>query len=92
MLMERPAFDAGSVRDRVALDERQPEPSRSRKKTAGRVVNREKMANLLRWCFEEEHVSHLTQPKVARYVIETTKELADLLGISLDEGIGKSKD
>jgi hypothetical protein len=46
----------------------------------------------LRWCFEKEHAYHLTQPEVARYVVETTKELADLLGISLAEEADKSED
>jgi len=41
---------------------------------------------MLRWRFEREHAYHLTQPEVARYLIETTKELAHLLGISLAEG------
>ncbi|WP_268963424.1 hypothetical protein [Reticulibacter mediterranei] len=39
----------------------------------------------MRWRFDEEHAYHLTQPEVARYLIQTTKELAELLGISLDE-------
>ncbi|GHO97419.1 hypothetical protein KSF_074670 [Reticulibacter mediterranei] len=60
-------------------------------KTAGRAEKRENLANLLRWCFEEEHVSHLTRPEIAHYVVEVTKELADLLGISIDEGTGKSE-
>ncbi|WP_220210985.1 hypothetical protein [Reticulibacter mediterranei] len=47
---------------------------------------------MLRWCFEEEHAYHLSRPEVARYVIEATKALADLLGISLGEGRGKSED
>jgi hypothetical protein len=36
----------------------------------------------LRWRFDEEHAYHLTQPEIAHDMIETTKELAELLGIS----------
>ncbi|GHO97408.1 hypothetical protein KSF_112810 [Reticulibacter mediterranei] len=46
----------------------------------------------MRWCFGEEHAYHLIRPEIAHYVIETTKELADLLGISIDEEAGKSED
>jgi hypothetical protein len=45
-----------------------------------------------RWCFEEEHAYHLTRPEIARDVVAVTKELADLLGISLAEGRGESED
>ncbi|GHO98902.1 hypothetical protein KSF_089500 [Reticulibacter mediterranei] len=38
---------------------------------------------MLRWCFEKEHAYHLTRPEIAHYVVEATKELAELLGISL---------
>ncbi|WP_220204995.1 hypothetical protein [Reticulibacter mediterranei] len=34
----------------------------------------------------------MTQPEVARDVIETTKERAGLLGISIDEGTGESEE
>ncbi|WP_220201291.1 hypothetical protein [Reticulibacter mediterranei] len=47
---------------------------------------------MLGWRFEEEHAYHLTRPEVAHYLIETTKELAELLGISLVERRGESKD
>jgi hypothetical protein len=46
---------------------------------------------MLRWCFGEEHAYHLTRPEVARYVMEVTKELADLLGLPIDEKTGKSE-
>jgi hypothetical protein len=46
---------------------------------------------MLRWCFEEEQAYHLAQPEIAHYVISVTKELADLLGISLVEGRGESE-
>jgi hypothetical protein len=35
---------------------------------------------------------HLTRPEIAHYVVDVTKELADLLGISLVEGRGISED
>jgi hypothetical protein len=61
---------------------------RAYEKTAERA-ERENIANLLRWRFEEEHASHLTRPEIARYVVYAAKELADLLGISLGEEASK---
>ncbi|GHO94881.1 hypothetical protein KSF_049290 [Reticulibacter mediterranei] len=46
----------------------------------------------MRWRFEEKHAYHLTRPEIAHDVVETTKELAELLGISLGEGRGESED
>jgi hypothetical protein len=46
---------------------------------------------MLRWCFEEKHAYHLTQPEIAHYVVSVTKELAELLGISIDEGASQSE-
>jgi hypothetical protein len=37
------------------------------------------------WCSPYETTKNLTRPEVARYVIQMTKELADLLGITLAE-------
>jgi hypothetical protein len=48
--------------------------------------------SILRWCFEKEHAYHLTRPEIARDVVSVTKELADLLGISLVEGRGESEE
>ncbi|GHO98899.1 hypothetical protein KSF_089470 [Reticulibacter mediterranei] len=47
---------------------------------------------MLRWCFEEEHAYHLTRPEIAHYVVSVTKELAELLSISLTEERGESED
>ncbi|GHO98869.1 hypothetical protein KSF_089170 [Reticulibacter mediterranei] len=51
----------------------------------------ERIADILRWCFEKEHAYHLTRPEVAQYVVSVTKELAELLGISLAEWRGESE-
>jgi hypothetical protein len=37
------------------------------------------------WCSPRETTKNLTRPEVAKYVIQMTKELADLLGITLAE-------
>ena len=47
---------------------------------------------MLRWCFEKEHAYHLTRPEIAHDVVSVTKELAELLGISLAEGRSESED
>jgi hypothetical protein len=46
------------------------------------------MAIFWEWCSPFETTKNLTRPEVARYVIQITKELADLLGIALGEGTG----
>jgi hypothetical protein len=38
------------------------------------------------------YLTHLTRPEIARDVVAVTKELADLLGISLVEGRSESED
>jgi hypothetical protein len=40
---------------------------------------------LWEWHSPRETTKNLTRPEVARYVIQMTKELADLLGITLAE-------
>jgi hypothetical protein len=37
------------------------------------------------WCSPYETMKNLTRPEVARYVIQITKELADILGITIGE-------
>jgi hypothetical protein len=37
------------------------------------------------WCSPYETTKNLTRPEVARYVMRMTMELADLLGIPLEE-------
>ena len=37
------------------------------------------------WCSPFETTKNLTRPEVAKYVIQITKELADLLGITIGE-------
>ncbi|GHO98862.1 hypothetical protein KSF_089100 [Reticulibacter mediterranei] len=46
----------------------------------------------MRWCFEEEHAYHLTRPEIAHYMVHMTKELVELLGLSLAEKRGESED
>ena len=42
---------------------------------------------ILIWCLDYKYASRLTRPEVAHYLIEATRDLADLLGISLGEGM-----
>ncbi|GHP00129.1 hypothetical protein KSF_101760 [Reticulibacter mediterranei] len=51
------------------------------------------MIGLCEGCYETAfHRNDLTRPEIAHDVIETTKALANLLGISIDEQEGKSED
>jgi hypothetical protein len=43
------------------------------------------MRTLWEWRSPRETTKNLTRPEVARYVIQMTKDLADLLGITLGE-------
>jgi hypothetical protein len=43
------------------------------------------MMTLWKWHSARETTKNLTRPEVAKYVIQMTKELADLLGITLAE-------
>ena len=43
------------------------------------------MMTVWEWCSPHETTKNLTRPEVAKYVIQMTKELADLLGITLTE-------
>jgi hypothetical protein len=43
------------------------------------------MMTVWEWCSPLETTKNLTRPEVARYVIQITKELADLLGITIGE-------
>jgi hypothetical protein len=43
------------------------------------------MMTVWEWCSAHEITKNLTRPEVARYVIRMTMELADLLGITLEE-------
>ncbi|WP_220209328.1 hypothetical protein [Reticulibacter mediterranei] len=54
---------------------------------SGELIHDLDEAQSSRWRqrFEEEHAYHLTRSEIAHYVVETTKALADLLGISIDE-------
>ena len=43
------------------------------------------MMSVWKWCSPFETTKNLTRPEVARYVIRMTMELADILGIPLEE-------
>jgi hypothetical protein len=43
------------------------------------------MMAMWKWCSAFKTTKNLTRPEVARYVIQMTKDLADLLGIPLGE-------
>jgi hypothetical protein len=43
------------------------------------------MMTVWEWDSPHETTKNLTRPEVARYLIQMTKELADLLGIALGE-------